>query len=63
VFVLGGGEIAVQFVRRGLERGLEPEVRFVPGIRALGVVASSQEFSACLSCQLSVGRVADGEER
>jgi hypothetical protein len=48
-------------VSGGPERRFEPEVRFVPGIRAPGLVASMQEFLACLSCQLSVRRIAGGE--
>jgi hypothetical protein len=43
------------------ERGFKPEVPFIPGIRAPGVVGSFQEFSARLKCRLSTDRVADGE--
>ena len=41
---------AAALVAGGPARGSESEVRFVPGIRALGVLTSFQEFSAFLNC-------------
>ena len=57
-----GAQIATQSVIGRPERGFNPEVRFVPGTHALGMDASFQEFPACLSYQLSVGRIAGGQE-
>ena len=52
---------AAVLVGGGQQHGFGPEGLPVPGIRALGVVASFQESSTCLTCQFSVCRIADGE--
>ena len=54
--VLGDVEIVAQFVIGRAWHGWEPEARFVSGIRALGVLASFQVFSTCLSACLGNGR-------
>ncbi len=50
VFIFGSLEVTAQFVSLGLKGYFGPEVRFVPSIRALGVLASFQNFSAYLRC-------------